>query len=244
MAVLEIKKINDCISYIPACTEPLSADVGIIYGKNRTYLYDVGSTIENLEFMYSLKEPFSIITSHFHGDHIWWLEKHRAGDAGVKPGDTLSLDYKRPRYAELYVSSQTKKYTEDGIVVSERMTINDTAADGTPLTLEIIPFPSSHAKGCLALMVNDEILFTGDGTYCVWKSAGAGEDEENAPGVGFAQYNVQQLKAEIDLLSELKAEKIALSHDRKFIRPKKVILRELQSAYAQREPGQNIIIVK
>lgn len=237
----DIIRINDYISYIPSCGEPLSGDVGIIYGKNRTYLYDVGSTLGCLEFLHSIPGKFSIVASHFHGDHIWWLTTHKKGDAGVKPGDTISLDYKRPAYSELYVSQQTKKYTGDGIVVEEPLIIEDETITGEPLKIEIRPIPSSHSKGCLLMMVNEELIFLGDSTYCSWKTGSTDGDEEGRPGVGHAEYNVQLLQAEIELLSALKAEKVALSHDRKFIRPKKVVIREFQSVYALREPGKNTI---
>lgn len=240
----ELKKINEYISYIPACEEPLSGDVGIIYGKNRTYIYDVGSTLGTLSYLNSITESFAIITSHFHGDHIWWLAEHKKGDPGVSHGDKISMDYKRPGYSELYVSAQTKKYTNDGIIVTEPLIIEDEAITGEPLRLEIYPLPSSHAKGCLALIVNDEYVFLGDATYCTWKETGMGEDEETAPGKGRAVYNVQQVKAQLDFFGNIKADKLCLSHDRKFVRPKKVVLRELQSLYASREPGENIIVVR
>lgn len=34
-------RIDDIISYIPACDEPLSADVGVITGIKKTWLFDV-----------------------------------------------------------------------------------------------------------------------------------------------------------------------------------------------------------
>ena len=244
MDSFEIKEINDYISYIPACEKPLSGDVGIIYGKNRTYIYDVGSTIGTLEFLNSIKGEFAIVTSHFHADHIWWLSEHKKGDAGVSRGDRISTDYLRPSYSELYVSAQTKKYTNDGIVVSEPLIIEDETRNGQPLKLEIYPLPSSHAKGCLALIVNDEYVFLGDASYCTWKEAGMGEGEEAAPGKGRAEYNVQQVKAQLDFFQSIPAEKLCLSHDRKFVRPKKVLIRELQALYASREAGKNIIVVR
>ncbi|MBR4816230.1 MAG: hypothetical protein IKZ73_03065, partial [Lachnospiraceae bacterium] len=61
-------KINDYMSYIPAVEVPVSGDVGVIYGKKATYLYDVGSTVECLDFLYSLKGKIQIVISHFHGD--------------------------------------------------------------------------------------------------------------------------------------------------------------------------------
>lgn len=87
--------------------------------------------------------------------------------------------------------------------------------------LEIIPMPSTHAKGCLALMVDDEYLFMGDATYPMQKD-------------GHTVFNSQLLKAQIDLLASLPADKLLLSHDDKFIRPKKVVLRQLGAVYGKR----------
>lgn len=243
--MVEIRKINDYISYIPCCEDPLSSDVGIVYGKKRTYLFDVGSTKDCLDFLYSIKGEWNATISHFHGDHSWWVCEHWKGEPGVKPGDTISLDYKRPGYSELYVGNQTFKYTKHGTIVTEPVFIDDDETiTGEPLLIEILPIPSSHAKGSLIMVVNDELVFLGDSTYCIWKDEKCGEDDENAPGVGFAEYNVQLLGAQIELLESIKAEKCALSHDRKLVRPKKVVLRELKAVYAQRQPGSPVIRLK
>ena len=57
----EIKEINDRISYIPACEKPLSSDIGIIRGDSKIYLFDVGSTLQALNFLYSLPDNKDII---------------------------------------------------------------------------------------------------------------------------------------------------------------------------------------
>ena len=44
--MLEVRKINDRISYIKASTEPLSSDVILIEGDEYTYLFDVGNNEE------------------------------------------------------------------------------------------------------------------------------------------------------------------------------------------------------
>ena len=56
-----IKNINDHISYIPCCEMPISGDVGIIRGKKSTYLYDVGSTPECLDFLHSLNGRMQLV---------------------------------------------------------------------------------------------------------------------------------------------------------------------------------------
>ena len=90
---MSIEKINEYISYIPATEIPISSDVGIIYGKNCTYVFDVGSIPESLDFLHSLNGNVKIVISHFHADHTWWLTRHKAGEEGMLPGDTLSLTY-------------------------------------------------------------------------------------------------------------------------------------------------------
>ena len=257
----EIRKINDYISYIPAEETPLSSQIGIVYGEKATYLFDVGSSLGCLEFLHGLNEPFDIVCSHFHGDHIWWLTDHKKGDEGVREDDNISINYEKPHYRNLYVSNETKKHTLSGTVVEQPIVIYDkisvrnaenigntpevTSGDVThnaqdaqeqndrELKIEIIPCPSSHCKGALIMVVNDEFIFSGDSTYCKGVRNGAGDERPS--------YNVQLLKAQLELLNSLKADKILLSHDRKFVRPKKVAIRELEAMYSKRIPGENMI---
>lgn len=221
MEPVTIKSVNDRISYIPACDRPLSSDIGIIYGDRHTYLYDVGSTIGDLDFLHGLSEPPVIVISHFHADHTWWLTEHRAGDPDVSPDDSISTCYTRPSYSALYVSPQTLRHTHDGTVVREPVVIED------GVRLEILPVPSSHAKGCLALSVDDSFIFMGDSTYACSKG-----------------YNTQQLKALIGFLEQHPADHVLLSHDRHFVRPKEVVIRQLKSYYDHRIPGETYIVTR
>lgn len=222
--MFEIKKINDYISYIPCSQKPLSSDVVIIKGSTKTYIYDVGSTLGNLNALHSFPDDKVIIVSHFHADHTWWLTKHYEGEDGLAPDDTVSLNYEPVKCSRIYSGSYTVKHIATAEAVNERLTIND------GVKLDIIPLPSSHCKGSLALMVNDEYLFLGDGTYPSYK-------DNN--GI----YNVQLLNDEIKLLESLPAENCGLSHDRRFIRPKKVVLRQLQTVYQQRTPDSPLIVL-
>ena len=238
-----IEKINEYISYIPAAEVPISSDVGIIHGKNKTYLFDVGSTSESLEYLYSLDGNVQIVISHFHADHTWWLYRHKAGEEGMLPGDTLSLNYEPVKYDRLYIGKGTEKYLPKGEIIREPFVIWDELEEGTnegsldgKLKLEIIPMPSSHSKGSLALVVNDEYIFMGDSTYCRYIPKRENED-------GRAEYNVQKLKEQIDLLKSIKVDKCLVSHERRFVRPKKVVIRQLESIYARRLPGENIIVL-
>ena len=204
----EIIKVNDRISYIPACEKPLSADIGIIRGDSKIYLYDVGSTLQALNYLYSLPDDKVIVISHFHGDHTWWLGTHRPGDSEMGAEDNVSPCYERPAYSKLYVSKQTAKYT-GGDIVTEPITIED----GVKLT--IAPMPSSHSKGSLALIVNDELAFVGDATYSSSDNNGT-------------FYNAQLLQEEIAFLESIPATKVFLSHEKRPIKPKEVIIRQLK----------------
>lgn len=218
MSSVNIIDITERISYIPACEKPLSSDIGIIRGDRQLYLFDVGSTLEDLNYLHSLDKPPVIIISHFHADHTWWLTEHHEGDPDVSPEDHISTCYERPQYSDLYVGPLSYKHTGDGTIVRERITLND------GIKLDIIPIPSSHCKGSLALMIDDSYLFLGDSTY----SCKSG-------------YNVGLLQAQIKLLESLPAETVFLSHDRHFSRPKSVVLRQLKSYYARRTPGDVFI---
>ena len=229
-----LQEITDYISYIPSCEKPISGDVGVIRGKKSTYIYDTGSTPECLEFLQAFNGKIQIVISHFHADHTWWLTKHRKDDPDVSEGDTLSLNYERPAFEKLYIGKGTEKYLPDGEIIREPLIIEDETPDGHLLKLEIIPMPSSHTKGALALSVNDEYLFMGDSTYCAYC-------ENRKTGERWTEYNVQKLREQINLLKEIKAEKCLLSHEQRFVRPKKVILRQLEAIYEKRHPGENRI---
>jgi len=231
-----IEKINEYISYIPATEVPISSDVGIIYGRNCTYVFDVGSIPESLDFLHSLNGNIKIVISHFHADHTWWLTRHRPGEEGMLPGDTLSLTYEPVKYEKLYIGKGTERYLPDGEMISEPYIIWDEIADreDKSLKLEILPMPSSHSKGSLALVVNDEYIFMGDSTYCRYIAKREGVEDH-------VEYNVQKLKEQIELLKSIKAEKCLISHEKRIMRPKKVVIRQLESIYAGRQPGENVI---
>ena len=231
-----IEKINDYISYIPAMEVPISSDVGIIYGKNCTYVFDVGSISESLDFLHSLNGNVKIVISHFHADHTWWLTRHKAGEEGMLPGDTLSLTYEPVKYEKLYIGKGTERYLPDGEMIREPYIIWDEITDreDKSLKLEILPMPSSHSKGSLALVVNDEYIFMGDSTYCRYIPKREGVEDH-------VEYNVQKLKEQIELLKSIKAEKCLISHEKRIMRPKKVVIRQLESIYAGRQPGENVI---
>ncbi len=133
-------KINDYISKIVCSDNPLSADVYIIKGDKHTYIVDVGSNEEALENLKSITNKKIIIT-HFHADHM---------------GNLKAL---APENNDLYVGDYTAKYYGGGTVVKEPVHIED------GVVIDIFPLPSSHAKGCLTILVNKKLILLGDGCY-------------------------------------------------------------------------------
>ena len=124
---------------------------------------------------------------------------------------TGSLD--KIRVGELYVSGATFRHTGWGTVVNGELTIGD---------LRIFQIPSSHTKGCLGLEIGNEYAFVGDALYCKAKD-------------GHYAYNAQLLKDEIEVLKELKASKLLVSHFKGLVLPKDEVIAELEQIYSKRE---------
>lgn len=215
-------QINDRISYIPASKKPLSSEMVIIKGDKKTYIFDTGSTLADLEFLYEQPDDKEIIVSHFHGDHTWWLTTHDRKKEVILDGDDISIGYPPLKCGRILIGKYAKKHIPEGVVVDAPMIIED------GVKLEIIPFPSSHAKGCLILVVDNEYVFLGDATY-----PALGDEED--------YYNAGVLLEGIRLLEGLKAENCGLCHGKKFIRNRKVVLRQLQAVYDMRIQGEPLI---
>lgn len=186
----ELIRINDKISYIKSSDNPLSSDVYLIKGDLYTWIFDVGSDIETLDTINSIEGQKNIIISHFHADHI-------------KNLDQIIFN-------ELYVSKNTYKYSNAGIIVDDDIHIDD------GIKIHIFKVPSSHAKGCLALEIDEEYVFLGDAIY-----------PKNKNGV--REYNQQILYEEIKRLSGCMGEKFLLSHDKSPVTRKEVIVKYLET---------------
>lgn len=137
------REIDKDIFYIPATEEPLSADVGMIEGEQKIWLFDVGNREEVIEYINEQEKDISVIISHFHPDHM---------------GGLSQLTYK-----ELYVGENTYRYTKCGTRVIQDIYLEDGNS------FHIFPLPSSHAKGSLGLEVNETYAFLGDATYSTMK---------------------------------------------------------------------------
>lgn len=217
-------RINGTVSYIESTSDPLSAEVGVIRGKEKIWLYDVGNSGEAREEIRNLISPaqgiggtppplFSpvsalpcgVVLSHFHPDHI---------------GNLSGL----PDPLELYVGGNTWKYTKKGTVVTSDLYLEDGC------TLHLFPLPSTHAKGSLGLEVDGEYAFLGDGLYPGRKG-------------GRAVYNAQLLKYGIDVLKSLKAHTFLISHGNPFFQGKEETIRKLEEIFSGRENNQPYIEV-
>ena len=220
-----IFKINETISYIGSNEEPLSAEVGVVRGKERIWFYDVGNGNAAGEEIRELLVPVAswgrgvsassspelpvrtcgVILSHFHPDHI--------GNLSCFPAGT-----------EVYVGENTRKYTQRGLTVTQDLYLEDGC------TLHLFPLPSTHAKGSLGLEVNGEYAFLGDGLYAAQKG-------------DRVVYNAQLLREELRVLKSLKAHTFLISHGDPFCQGREETIRQLEEIYSRREKDQPYIQV-
>ncbi len=134
-----MQRLTDRITYLPASDDPLSADVFLIRGDRRTYVYDVGSNDEACALLRDLPEPPVIILSHFHRDHT--------GNIGRVPTEMV------------YVGARTRKQLGVGVLVEAPLRIED------GVTLDIRPCVSPHVPGALILTVDGAHTLIGDLAY-------------------------------------------------------------------------------
>lgn len=127
------------IYQIPAASDPLSADVFIIEGDTRYYVFDVGSNDEAFEAMSTLDKPVTVILSHFHRDHTGNMSR-------IAPVETLA-------------GARTMKYIPCGTLVDAPVLIRD----GVEIIVQ--PCVSPHAPGCLIATVDGMYTFVGDLHY-------------------------------------------------------------------------------
>ena len=144
-----MNRIAPRICQIPASDEPLSADVFIIEGDERYYVFDVGSNDEAYAALSALDKPMTVILSHFHRDHT---------------GNMCRLSP-----AQTFAGARTCKYVDNATLVDAPLTIRD--------GVEIIvrPCVSPHAPGCLIATVDGMYTFLGDLHYA---RPGTGQGEE------------------------------------------------------------------
>lgn len=195
---------NQNISYLPASRDPFSCDVVFIKTDDCTWIYDTGTTEEAADLINGITGKKIIVISHFHPDHTFNLM--------------------RVKYDDLIVSRYTKKYTLKGTVLDSTF-----ESDSNP-KVTVFNFPSSHAKGSLAISCGD-YAFLGDGTYAKEK-------------IGEHSYNTQLLKAEIDLLESMNVKYVGLSHSGHFIQNKESLILLHKQIYSRRKDNNPVIKVE
>lgn len=134
-----MQQLHPRIRRIPAGEEPLSADVFIIEGDARCYVFDVGANDEAYAAISALEKPVWVILSHFHRDHI---------------GNMVRLAPEK-----VLAGARTCKYVPGATQLDAPLTIRD----GVELTLR--PCVSPHAPGCLIATVDGELTLIGDLHY-------------------------------------------------------------------------------
>lgn len=198
--------IDGRLSYWKAAQEPLSADIGVLEGDKYTWVFDVGNGPEAADCLRSLPGPKKAVLSHFHQDHIG--------------------NWREGSFEALYQGAHTFRYTGVGEIVRGSLTLEDGAS------IRLFEIPSSHAKGCIGMEVDETYAFLGDATYCTVIRA-----------QGKPAYNANLLADEIKVLRAVKAPRFLLSHDSAFVRKKAEVLAELEEIYARRDPQSAYIFV-
>ncbi len=221
--------------------DPLSADVIAVRGDRAWWIFDVGACDEAVQFINELPRipveeaaipvdenganlaacnnaarlAKNVVISHFHRDHLLNVQRMYGGE--------ISLDIDA-----LYVGAYTSKTFGEIEGVAKNVVMEPLALDDG-VQIQILPMPNSHAKGSLALIV-DDFVFLGDATYPM---VGHG-----APDV----YNVQILGEQIKLLKSLTPSRFCLSHKRGLVRDKTSVIQFLESVYARRQKNENYIV--
>ena len=198
--------IDERLSYWKASQEPLSADIGVLEGDKYTWIFDVGNGPEAAGCIRSIPGPKRVALSHFHQDHIG--------------------NWREVEFETLYQGAHTFRYTGVGEIVRGCLTMEDGAL------IRLFEIPSSHAKGCIGMEVDEKYAFLGDATYCTAKYT-----------QGRLAYNANLLADELKVLRALKAPHVLLSHNDAFIRRKEDVLAELEEIYALRDPQNPYIFV-
>lgn len=167
----DITKIAENIAFIKSTEDPLSADVGLIFGERYLWLYDVGNNPYTTRCLNDIDSPKNAVLSHFHPDHIGALSR-------------LSIE-------NVYLGAKTLKYIGYGAVVRGDVHIDD------GVKLHLFELPSSHAQGSIGLEVGD-YAFLGDGIYSNVKS---GREVYNAGLLQAQIAKLKSLSAKYFLLS-------------------------------------------
>lgn len=220
-----IRKLTDRISVLPASSNPLSADVGIVRGKKEIYIYDVGAGDEAWMTLENLSAPKNIVLSHFHNDHMGNLSRMTCrrvygGRETIKHLPTLNCNCSKTQ--PVFYADSVQRET---ICVEAPVSIEDGGR------IDIVPMPSTHAKGSLVMCVDEEYTFLGDAIY-------------TAVIKGQPCYNVQLLKSQLEVLAALNSRYFFLSHDEQFVYEKQELLDFLKRIYDSRRKNEAYIYTR
>ena len=128
--------IGKRIKNLPATNDPLSADAYYIEGDQYCYVYDVGNDDRSLQYINQLSKEKIIILSHHHKDHT---------------GNIAGLHYRN-----LYIGKKTHESIGKGIIIEDKLTIND------GVKIEIAHCVSPHTDGSLIITVDNEYTLIAD----------------------------------------------------------------------------------
>lgn len=122
--------IGNRIKYLPATSDPLSADVYCIEGDKYCYVYDVGNDDRSLQYINQIGKEKIVVLSHHHKDHT---------------GNIVGLHYR-----DLYVGKKTYEVIGKGIIVENMLTLND------GVRIDVSHCISPHTEGSLIITVDNE----------------------------------------------------------------------------------------
>ena len=128
--------ISEIIKYLPATNDPLSADVYCIEGDKYCYVYDVGNDDRSLQYINQIGKEKVVVLSHHHKDHT---------------GNIVDLHYR-----DLYVGKKTYETIGAGVIVEDKLTIND------GVRIDVIHCVSPHTDGSLIVTIDKEYTLIAD----------------------------------------------------------------------------------
>ena len=128
--------IGNRIKYLPATNNPLSADVYCIEGDEYCYIYDVGNDDRSLRYINQIGKEKVVVLSHHHKDHT---------------GNIVDLHYR-----DLYVGKKTYETIGTGVIVEDKLTIND------GVRIDVIHCVSPHTDGSLIVTIDNEYTLIAD----------------------------------------------------------------------------------